>query len=96
MGDLNYAWSNAEIAVMGAKGAVAVLHRDLADNETKMNEKIKEYQEKFANPLFAASRGYIDDIIRPFNTRWKLCKAFAMLESKSVTKPWKKHDNLPL
>jgi len=95
-GDLNFAWANAEIAVMGAKGAVAVLHRDLAGDEEKMNKKINEYQEKFSNPLFAASRGYVDDIIRPYNTRWKLCKAFAMLEKKQVTKPWKKHDNLPL
>lgn len=95
-GDLNFSWANAEIAVMGAKGAVAVLHRDLAGNEQKSNEKIAEYQEKFANPLFAASRGYIDDIIRPYNTRFKLCKAFAILESKKMQKPWKKHDNMPL
>lgn len=96
MGDINYAWANAEIAVMGAKGAVAVLHRDVANNEELLNEKIDEYQAKFANPTFAASRGYIDDIIRPFNTRWRICKAFAMLERKKITKPWKKHDNLPL
>ena len=95
-GDLNFAWANAEIAVMGAKGAAAVLHRDVANDENAMQKKISEYQEKFANPLFAASRGYIDDIIRPYNTRWKLCKAFAILEKKSVQRPWKKHDNLPL
>jgi propionyl-CoA carboxylase beta chain len=95
-GDLNYAWSNAEIAVMGAKGAVAVLHRDVANDEKLMEQKISEYQEKFANPAFAASRGYIDDIIRPYNTRWRICKALALLEKKKVQKPWKKHDNLPL
>lgn len=95
-GDVNYAWGNAEIAVMGAKGAASVLHRDLANSPDAMQEKIDEYQEKFANPMFAASRGYIDDIIRPFNTRWRICKAFAMLGRKQVLKPWKKHDNMPL
>lgn len=95
-GDLNYAWSNAEVAVMGAEGAAAVLYRDIANDAEQMTNKIKEYKEKFSNPLFAASRGYIDDIIRPYNTRWKLCKAFAVLERKNVVKPWKKHDNLPI
>jgi propionyl-CoA carboxylase beta chain len=95
-GDLNYAWSNAEVAVMGAEGAAAVLHKDIANDAEQMTNKIKEYKEKFSNPLFAASRGYIDDIIRPYNTRWKLCKAFAVLERKNVVKPWKKHDNLPI
>lgn len=96
MGDMNYAWANAEIAVMGAQGAAAILHRDVANDKDAMEQKIQEYKEKFANPLFAASRGYIDDIIRPFHTRWRICKTFAMLERKEVTKPWKKHDNLPL
>lgn len=95
-GDLNYAWANAEIAVMGAEGAAAVLYKDIANDPDKMKAKIQEYKEKFSNPLFAASRGYIDDIIRPYNTRWKLCKAFAVLERKQVQKPWKKHDNLPI
>ncbi|MFN8832802.1 MAG: acyl-CoA carboxylase subunit beta [Alphaproteobacteria bacterium] len=96
MGDINYAWANAEIAVMGAKGAAAILHRDISQDQEALNAKINEYQEKFANPMFAASRGYIDDIVRPFNTRWRICKAFAMLERKKLSKPWKKHDNLPL
>lgn len=96
MGDLNYSWAKAEIAVMGAKGAVAVLHKDLADNKELLEEKVDEYQNKFSNPLFAASRGYIDDVIRPFNTRWKICKALTLLERKGVERPWKKHDNLPL
>ncbi len=95
-GDVNFAWSNAEIAVMGAKGAVAVLHKDIKDDPKALSEKTEEYQAKFSNPMFAASRGYIDDIIRPFNTRWRICKALAMLERKKVSKPWKKHDNLPL
>ncbi len=95
-GDVNYAWSNAEIAVMGANGAAAILHRDVAHDSEAMKEKIDDYKAKFANPIFAASRGYIDDIIRPFNTRWRICKTFSMLERKQVSKPWKKHDNLPL
>jgi propionyl-CoA carboxylase beta chain len=95
-GDVNYAWANAEIAVMGANGAAAILHRDVANQPEIMKEKIDEYQAKFANPIFAASRGYIDDIIRPFNTRWRICKTFSILERKQVSKPWKKHDNLPL
>jgi len=95
-GDMNFSWANAEIAVMGAKGAVAVLHKDCANDEVKMQEKITEYQEKFSNPIFAASRGYIDDIIRPYNTRWVICRALTVLESKKVHKPWKKHDNLPI
>ncbi len=95
-GDVNYAWMNAEIAVMGAKGAAAVLHRDLASDPELMQEKIDEYQAKFANPIFAASRGFVDDIIRPFNTRWRICKTFSMLERKEVRRPWRKHDNLPL
>ena len=96
MGDLNFAWPSAEIAVMGAKGAVAVLHRDIANDEKKLNSKIAEYKQKFSNPLFAASRGYIDDIIRPYNTRQRLCSAFALLERKKIERLWKKHDNLPL
>jgi propionyl-CoA carboxylase beta chain len=95
-GDLNYAWSNAEIAVMGARPAAAILYRDLADDPEALEQKVKEYQDKFASPLAAASRGFIDDIISPYSTRWRLCKAFAMLDNKKVTRPWKKHDNLPL
>lgn len=95
-GDLNYCWANAEIAVMGAKGAAAVLYRDLKEGSQALQNKVDEYQHKFATPMFAASRGYIDDIIRPFNTRWKICRALSLLERKHVEKPWKKHDNLPL
>jgi propionyl-CoA carboxylase beta chain len=95
-GDVNYAWANAEIAVMGAKGASAILYRDVSHDPELMENKIHDYQNKFGNPIIAASRGYIDDIIRPFNTRWRICKAFAMLENKEIHKPWKKHGNLPL
>lgn len=95
-GDINYAWSNAEIAVMGAKGAVEVLYRDKINDQEFIQEKLAEYQEKFANQYIAASRGYIDDVIRPQNTRWRICRALSMLVTKQVSRPWRKHDNLPL
>jgi propionyl-CoA carboxylase beta chain len=94
-GDVNYAWANAEIAVMGAEGAVEILFKDAKDPEEK-KQKIAEYRENIANPMIAASRGYIDDIITPQNTRWSICKALKFLKNKKVEKPWKKHDNLPL
>jgi propionyl-CoA carboxylase beta chain len=93
-GDVNYAWANAEIAVMGAEGASKILYRGLSPEGQK--EKEAEYKEKFANPFFAASRGYIDDVIRPQNTRWRICRALTLLYKKKAHKPYKKHDNLPL
>lgn len=95
-GDINFAWGNAEIAVMGAKGAIEILHRDKLSDKEFIEEKTAEYQEKFTNPYVAASRGFVDDIIRPQNTRWRICKALSMLINKQVNRPWKKHDNLPL
>ena len=95
-GDINYAWGNAEIAVMGAKGAVEVLHRDKLGDEALIQEKIEQYQEKFTNPYIAASRGFIDDVIKPQNTRWRICRALSMLTTKHTERPWRKHDNLPL
>lgn len=95
-GDINYAWPTSEIAVMGAKGAASILYRNLAEDEKKMEEKILDYKEKFSSPEVAASRGYLDDIIRPYNTRYRICQAFKILENKKVQKPAKKHDNLPL
>ena len=95
-GDINFAWSNAEIAVMGAQGAVEVLYKGKLESEEEMAKKTKEYQEKFTSPFIAASRGFIDDVIRPQNTRWRICRALSLLENKQVTNPWKKHDNLPL
>lgn len=95
-GDINYAWANAEIAVMGPQGAVEIIYRDkLADKEF-IAEKIAEYKEKFASPFAAAARGFIDDVIRPQNTRWRICRALTLLRDKKVHTPWKKHDNLPL
>ncbi len=93
-GDINYAWPTAEIAVMGAKGAVEILYKGLSEKER--NKKTEEYQEKFSNPYIAASRGYIDDIIVPSETRKKISSAFNLLRNKKLTNPWKKHGNIPL
>lgn len=98
--DMNYAWPSAEIAVMGAKGAAEIIFkRDIksAKNpEAKLKEKEAEYAELFANPYSASERGFIDEIILPKDTRRKLIKAFASLENKEVTKPKRKHGNIPL
>ncbi|MEL6948238.1 MAG: acyl-CoA carboxylase subunit beta [Pseudomonadota bacterium] len=95
-GDVNYAWPTAEIAVMGAKGAVEILYRqDLADAD-KITAHTKEYETRFANPFVAAEKGFIDDVILPRETRTRICRAFAMLRGKQLDNPWKKHDNLPL
>jgi propionyl-CoA carboxylase beta chain len=98
--DYNFAWPTAEIAVMGAKGASEIIFKNeiaKAENPSeKLKEKELEYQEKFANPYRAASRGFIDEVIEPRETRRKLIKAFAVLEHKKVTTPIKKHGNIPL
>lgn len=98
--DMNYAWPTAEIAVMGAKGAAEIIFKkeiaDADDHEAKLKEKELEYTEKFANPYGAASRGFIDEVIMPQDTRAKLLKAFKMLEHKVVTMPKRKHGNIPL
>ena len=98
--DMNYAWTSAEIAVMGAKGAAEIIFkREIADAENpeeKLQEKVDEYTEKFANPYRAAHRGYIDEVIKPSETRQKLMRAFKMLETKVANLPRKKHGNIPL
>ncbi|MCG8389992.1 MAG: acyl-CoA carboxylase subunit beta [Cytophagales bacterium] len=98
--DINYAWPTAEIAVMGAKGAAEIIFKreiSQADNpEAKLQEKVDDYTNKFANPYRAAHRGYIDEVILPENTRKKLIKAFKMLENKVDSLPRKKHGNIPL
>lgn len=98
--DMNFAWPTAEIAVMGAKGASEIIFRKeiaAAENpELKLSEKEAEYAEKFANPFKAAQRGFIDEVIQPKETRRKLLKSFAMLETKTVTLPNRKHGNIPL
>ena len=94
--DVNYAWPTAEIAVMGAKGAVEILYRSELGDPEKIASRIKDYQDRFANPFVAAERGYIDEVINPASTRRRLCRALNMLRNKRVENPWKKHDNIPL
>lgn len=98
--DLNYAWPTAEIAVMGAKGAAEIIFKkeiSESDNpQQKLDEKVEEYTNKFANPYRAAHRGYIDEVIYPDQTREKLIRAFKMLENKVAHLPKKKHGNIPL
>ena len=95
-GDVNYAWPTAEIAVMGAKGAVEILYRSELGDAERIAERTAEYERNFANPFKAAERGFIDDVITPRATRKRLCRALAMLKGKQLKNPWKKHDNLPL
>ncbi len=95
-GDLNYAWPSAEIAVMGAKGAVEILYRSELGDKDKIAARIKEYETRFANPFVAAERGYIDEVILPHNTRLRLIRGLKMLAGKKAQAPWKKHDNIPL
>jgi propionyl-CoA carboxylase beta chain len=94
--DMNYAWPTAQIAVMGAKGAVEIIFRaDIGDAE-KIAARTKEYEDRFLSPFIAAERGYIDDVIMPHSTRKRIARALAMLKDKKVETPAKKHDNLPL
>ncbi|WP_324719646.1 acyl-CoA carboxylase subunit beta [Salinimicrobium sp. HB62] len=102
-GDLNYAWPSAEIAVMGAAGAIEVLEgrtmSGIADPEERLKykeEKEQEYRKKFANPYEAAAYGYIDDVIEPRNTRFRVIRGLQTLQTKKVTNPPKKHNNIPL
>jgi propionyl-CoA carboxylase beta chain len=95
-GDVNYAWPSAEIAVMGPKGAVEIIFRGSLDDPAEVEKRTEEYREKFANPFVAASRGYVDDVIMPRNTRRRICNALTMLRTKQLQNPWKKHDNIPL
>lgn len=95
-GDINYAWVNSEIAVMGAEGAIGVVFKDIKDDNELKQQKIEEYKKTVTSPFIAASRGYLDDIIHPQNTRWRICKSLKFLHNKKVQLPWKKHDNLPL
>ena len=98
--DMNYAWPSAEIAVMGAKGAAEIIFKkeisEAKNPADKLKEKENEYMEMFANPYRAAERGFIDEVIRPDQTREKLLRAFQMLENKVDKLPRKKHGNIPL
>lgn len=102
-GDINYAWPTAEIAVMGGSGAAEILYgsqmKKIADPEERaafLNDKVDDYRKKFANPYVAAQYGYIDDVIEPRNTRFRVIRALESLKNKRLDNPAKKHDNLPL
>ena len=86
----------AQIAVMGAKGAVEIIFRADMDDPKKIAARTKEYEERFLSPFVAAERGYIDDVIMPHSTRRRIARALAMLRNKHVEMPARKHDNLPL
>ena len=93
-GDLNYAWPTAEIAVMGAKGAVEIIFRGKSLDE--IAERTREYEARFANPFVAASMGFIDEVIIPNSTRRRIAIGLRKLKTKKLDNPWKKHDNIPL
>jgi propionyl-CoA carboxylase beta chain len=95
-GDLNYAWPTAEIAVMGAKGAVEIIFRKDIGDAKKIAERTREYEERFANPFVAASKGFIDEVIMPHSTRRRVAMGLRKLRNKQLENPWKKHDNIPL
>jgi propionyl-CoA carboxylase beta chain len=98
--DINLAWPSAEIAVMGAEGAVGILYRreliEAQDKEAARRARVFELEEKFANPYVAAERGFVDEVIEPAQTRPKLIRALSLLENKRDTNPPKKHGNIPL
>lgn len=89
--DFNYAWPGAEIAVMGAKGAVEIIFRG-----KNVEQKTLEYTERFANPMVAAQRGFVDDVLDPAVTRQRICDDLDLLKTKKVERPWRKHGNIPL
>ena len=101
--DINLAWPTATFAVMGAEGAVEILYskeinaiEDPDERARRTEERKKEYNDLFCNPYIAAAHGYIDDIIEPRNTRFRIIRALEQLDGKRLENPWKKHDNLPL
>ena len=95
-GDVNLAWPNAEIAVMGAKGAVEIIFREDKNDPEKLAAREAEYKARFANPFVAGARGFIDDVILPHETRKRICRSLVMLRNKKLENPWKKHGNIPL
>jgi propionyl-CoA carboxylase beta chain len=99
-GDYSFAWPSAEIAVMGPEAAAEIIFaheiKTVENPEQRFAEKVEEYREKFANPYIAASKGYIDEVIEPKVTRYKLIKTLEMLSNKRDTLPPKKHGNIPL
>ncbi|MCZ2104754.1 MAG: methylmalonyl-CoA carboxyltransferase, partial [Burkholderiales bacterium] len=95
-GDVNLAWPNAEIAVMGAKGAVEIIFRQDKNDPAKLAAREAEYKTRFANPFVAGARGFIDDVIQPHETRKRICRSLGMLQNKTLENPWRKHGNMPL
>ena len=95
-GDVNYAWPTAQIAVMGAKGAVEIIFREDKNDPEKLAAREAEYKARFANPYVASARGYIDDVILPHETRKRICRSLVMLREKKLENPWRKHGNIPL
>jgi propionyl-CoA carboxylase beta chain len=99
-GDMNFAWPSAEIAVMGAEGAVNIVFKDsiteAADPVAERARLVADYEEQFANPYIAAARGYVDAVIRPSETRPRIITALEVLADKRDTNPRKKHGNIPL
>ncbi|MGU9981587.1 acyl-CoA carboxylase subunit beta [Phreatobacter sp. HK31-P] len=95
-GDINYAWPSAQIAVMGAKGAVEIIFRADMNDVDKIAARTREYEERFLSPFVAAERGYIDEVIMPHSTRRRVARALSLLRHKAAETPWKKHDNIPL
>lgn len=94
--DVNYAWPTAQVAVMGAKGAVEIIFRADMNDPEKIAARTKEYEQQFLSPFVAAERGYIDEVIMPHATRRRVARALAMLATKKAERPWRKHDNIPL
>jgi propionyl-CoA carboxylase beta chain len=95
-GDINYAWPSAQIAVMGAKGAVEIIYRKDIGDADKIAALTKAYEDRFLSPFVAAERGYVDEVIMPHSTRKRISRALRMLRNKDLENPWKKHDNIPL
>jgi len=94
--DINFTWPTAEVAVMGAKGAVEIIFRSELGDAKRISDRTDDYKAKFANPFAAGRRGFIDDVIHPHSTRRRICKALTMLRNKQVELPKRKHPNLPL
>jgi propionyl-CoA carboxylase beta chain len=95
-GDINYAWPTAQIAVMGAKGAVEIIYRKDIGNSERIAAHTKVYEDRFLSPFVAAERGYVDEVIMPHSTRLRVARALRLLRNKDLDNPWKKHDNIPL
>ncbi|MFO1431568.1 MAG: acyl-CoA carboxylase subunit beta [Candidatus Competibacteraceae bacterium] len=95
-GDVNFAWPTAEIAVMGSKGAVEIIFRQEIRDTELIAERTEVYRTKFSNPFIAGSRGFIDDVIMPRDTRKRICRSLNMLKDKKLENPWRKHGNIPL